>query len=66
MLYSSYYCRRISPARSPMMMQGAIVLPVVTRGLRNASAIGRFWILINLKFGVYNRHGIAPIFSVQV
>jgi hypothetical protein len=30
-----------SPARSPMTTQGAIVLPVVTRGMMEASAIRR-------------------------
>ena len=33
--------RRISPARSPITTQGAIVLPVVTRGMMEPSAIRR-------------------------
>jgi hypothetical protein len=33
---------RASAARSPMMMQGAMVLPVVTRGMIEASAMRRF------------------------
>ena len=34
--------RKASAARSPMMMQGAIVLPVVTRGMIEPSAMRRF------------------------
>jgi hypothetical protein len=34
--------RKASAARSPMMMQGAMVLPVVTRGMIEPSAIRRF------------------------
>ena len=33
---------KISAARSPMITQGAIVLPVVTRGMMEPSAIRRF------------------------
>jgi hypothetical protein len=41
-VYSLCSIRRISAARSPMMTQGAIVLPVVTRGMMDPSAIRRF------------------------
>jgi hypothetical protein len=34
--------RKASAARSPMTMQGAMVLPVVTRGMIEPSAIRRF------------------------
>src|SRR5262249_35193136 len=34
--------RSISPARSPMMTQGAMVLAVVTRGMMEPSAMRRF------------------------
>jgi hypothetical protein len=34
--------RKASAARSPMMMQGAMVLPVVTRGMIEPSAMRRF------------------------
>jgi hypothetical protein len=34
--------RKASAARSPMMMQGAMVLPVVTRGMIEPSARRRF------------------------
>jgi hypothetical protein len=34
--------RNTSAARSPMMMQGAMVLPVVTRGMIEPSAMRRF------------------------
>ena len=34
--------RSASAARSPMMMQGAMVLPVVTRGMIEPSAMRRF------------------------
>src|SRR4029077_6418494 len=34
--------RNISLARSPMITQGAMVLPVVTRGMMDPSAIRRF------------------------
>ena len=40
--YSLCSSRRISAARSPMMMQGAMVLPVVTRGMIEPSAMRRF------------------------
>ena len=36
-----YAARSISPARSPMITQGAIVLPVVTRGMIEPSATRR-------------------------
>jgi len=34
--------RKASAARSPMMMQGAMVFPVVTRGMIEPSAMRRF------------------------
>jgi hypothetical protein len=34
--------RKASAARSPMMTQGAMVLPVVTRGMIEPSAMRRF------------------------
>jgi hypothetical protein len=34
--------RKASAARSPMMMQGAMVLPVATRGMIEPSAMRRF------------------------
>jgi hypothetical protein len=34
--------RNVSAARSPMMTQAAMVLPVVTRGMMEPSAIRRF------------------------
>ena len=34
--------RKAAAARSPMMMQGAMVLPVVTRGMIEPSAMRRF------------------------
>jgi multidrug efflux pump subunit AcrA (membrane-fusion protein) len=40
-LYSLYSVRRTSAARSPMMTQGAMVLPVVTRGKIDPSAMRR-------------------------
>jgi hypothetical protein len=36
-----YLAFNISPARSPMMTQGAIVLPAVTRGMMEPSAMRR-------------------------
>src|SRR5262245_36536347 len=39
--YSLCFAFRISAARSPMMTQGAMVLPVVTRGMIDPSAMRR-------------------------
>src|SRR5262249_15742174 len=41
-LYSLCSALRTSAARSPMMTQGAMVLPVVTRGMMDPSAIRSF------------------------
>src|SRR5258707_5983792 len=41
-LYSPCSLRRTSAARSPMMTQGAMVLPVVTRGMIEPSATRRW------------------------
>jgi hypothetical protein len=45
-----------------MMMQGAMVLPVVTRGHDRAVCDAKFLDSIDLKLAVYDRHGIAPHF----
>jgi hypothetical protein len=51
----------ISAARSPMTTQGAMVLPVATRGMIDPSAAQAFDSM-HLKLGVDNRHGIEPHF----
>src|SRR3981189_373129 len=48
----------ISEARSPIMMQGAIVLPVVTRGIMEPSAI-RIIDPVNLERAVHHRHRVV-------
>ena len=40
--YAAWVARMASAARSPMITQGAIVLPVVTRGMIDPSAMRRF------------------------
>jgi hypothetical protein len=64
--YSLCSSRRISPARSPMMTQGAMVLPVVTRGMMEPSAIRRFWIPWTCSLPSTTAMESRPIFAVQV
>jgi hypothetical protein len=45
-----------------MTTQGAMVLPVVTRGMIEPSAMRRFFDPIDLQLTVYDRHRIAPHF----
>jgi hypothetical protein len=52
---------KASAARSPMMMQGAMVLPLVTRHDR-AVCDAKVFDSIDLKLAVYDRHRIAPHF----
>jgi hypothetical protein len=57
---------RISPARSPIMMQGAIVLPVVTRGIMEPSAIRRLSIPWTLREPSTTDIPSCPILAVHV
>jgi hypothetical protein len=57
---------RISPARSPIMMQGAIVLPVVTRGIMEPSAIRRLSIPWTLREPSTTDIASCPILAVHV
>src|SRR5271170_4124941 len=49
--------RSICPARSPMIIQAAMVFPVVTRGMIEPSADS-----VDLEASVYDRQGIATHF----
>ena len=55
-----------SAARSPMITQGAIVLPVVTRGMIDPSAIRRFSIPYTLRLASATESESRPILAVQV
>ena len=56
--------RKASAARSPMMMHGAMVFPVVTRGMIEPSAM-KVFDSIDVKLGVYDLEW-RPIFAVHV
>src|ERR1700704_4538166 len=56
----------ISEARSPIMMQGAIVLPVVTRGIMEPSAIRRLSIPWTLREPSTTDIASCPILAVHV
>jgi hypothetical protein len=56
----------ISEARSPMTTQGAIVLPVVTRGIMEPSAIRRLSIPWTLSLPSTTDMESRPILAVQV
>ena len=53
-------------ARSPMITQGAIVLPVVTRGIIDPSVIRRFSIPYTFRFASTTDRESRPILAVQV
>jgi hypothetical protein len=57
---------RISPARSPIMTQGAIVLPVVTRGIMEPSAIRRLSMPWTLREPSTTDIASCPILAVHV
>ena len=57
---------KISAARSPITTQGAIVLPVVTRGMIDPSAIRRLSIPYTLRLPSTTDMESRPIFAVQV
>src|SRR6478736_9088574 len=58
--------RNISLARSPMITQGAMVLPVVTRGMMDPSAIRRFSIPYTLSPASTTDMESRPILAVHV
>src|SRR5215510_14535101 len=58
--------RRISPARSPMMTQGAMVLAVVTRGMMEPSAMRRLSTPYTLRLPSTTDRASRPILAVQV
>jgi len=56
----------ISASRSPMITQGAIVLPVVMCGMTEPSAMRRFWMPGTRSFASTTHILSLPIFAVQV
>src|SRR5262252_2234234 len=56
----------ISAARSPIITQGAIVLPVVTRGMTDPSAMRRFLTPYTLRSPSTTDIASRPIFAVDV
>src|SRR5258706_2532328 len=57
---------RISPARSPIMTQGAMVLPVVMRGMMEPSAIRRLSMPWTLREPSTTDIASCPILAVHV